>query len=82
MRSYLSWANWCLNHRLLTSLFAIVFFVVSIMLIPLLPKGFVPAPDRGQTQITLELPPGSSLEETLCCGRGSPQDYYPGAGCA
>ncbi len=65
MRSYLGWAGWCLNHRLLTSIFTILFFVASIMLIPLLPKGFVPAPDRAQTQVTLELPPGSSLQDTL-----------------
>ena len=71
MRSYLSWAKWCLNHRLLTSIFAIVFFVVSIMLIPLLPKGFVPAPDRGQTQITLELPPGSSLQESYAAAEAA-----------
>jgi multidrug efflux pump subunit AcrB len=71
MRNYLSWANWCLNHRLLTSLFAIVFFALSIMMIPLLPKGFVPAPDRGQTQITLELPPGSSLEETYAAAESA-----------
>jgi multidrug efflux pump subunit AcrB len=71
MRNYLSWASWCLNHRLLTSLFAIVFFALSIMMIPLLPKGFVPAPDRGQTQITLELPPGSSLEETYAAAEAA-----------
>jgi multidrug efflux pump subunit AcrB len=64
LRNYLGWVNWCLNHRMLTVLMAVVFFVVSIMLIPLLPKGFVPAPDRAQTQVTLELPPGSTLEDT------------------
>ena len=64
LRNYLGWVNWCLNHRVLTVLMAVVFFVVSIMLIPLLPKGFVPAPDRAQTQVTLELPPGSTLEDT------------------
>ncbi|MFA6901745.1 MAG: efflux RND transporter permease subunit [Gallionellaceae bacterium] len=65
LRSYLGWVGWCLNHRKLTTFFTIVFFVVSIMMIPLLPKGFVPAPDRAQTQVTLELPPGSSLQDTL-----------------
>ena len=71
MRSYLGWAGWCLNHRLLTSIFTILFFVASIMLIPLLPKGFVPAPDRAQTQVTLELPPGSSLEDTLAAAEAA-----------
>ena len=31
---------------------------------PLLPTGFVPPADRGQTQINIELPPGSTLAET------------------
>jgi len=32
--------------------------------VPLLPTGFVPAADRAQTQINIELPPGSTLAET------------------
>ena len=64
MTHYLRWVDWCLNHRALTSALALLFFVVSLMLIPLLPKGFVPAPDRGQTQVTIELPPGSKLADT------------------
>ena len=64
MTRYLGWVNWCLRHRLLTTLFTTLFFAASVMLIPLLPKGFVPPPDRGQTQVTIELPPGSSLADT------------------
>ena len=71
MRNYLSWVDWCLNHRVLTTLFTILFFVASIMLIPLLPKGFVPAPDRAQTQVTLELPPGSSLADTYAAAEAA-----------
>ena len=65
MRNYLGWVGWCLSHRKLTTLFTLLFFIGSIMMIPLLPKGFVPAPDRAQTQVTIELPPGSSLQDTL-----------------
>jgi multidrug efflux pump subunit AcrB len=64
MRQYLRLMRWCLTHRLLTSIAAGVFFVGSILLVPLLPTGFVPAADRAQTQINLELPPGSTLAET------------------
>lgn len=71
MRNYLRWVNWCLNHRVLTSLFAIIFFVASIMMIPFLPKGFVPAPDRGQTQVTLELAPGSTLADTYAAAEAA-----------
>lgn len=35
------------------------------MLIPLLPTGFVPPPDTGQTQVRLELTPGSQFSDTL-----------------
>jgi multidrug efflux pump subunit AcrB len=61
---YLGWMKWCLTHRLITSFLALAFFVGSLMLIPLLPKGFIPVADRGQTQVTIELPPGSTLEQT------------------
>lgn len=61
---YLGWMKWCLNNRLKTTLMALAFFIGSLMLIPLLPKGFMPVADRGQTQVTIELPPGSTLEQT------------------
>jgi len=56
--------RWCLNHRFLTALGALVFFVASLSLIPLLPTGFIPPDDNSQTQVGLELPPGTSLAFT------------------
>lgn len=64
MQRYLATMKWCLNHRLITAIASGLFFVGSIMLVPLLPTGFVPPADRGQTQINIELPPGSTLVET------------------
>jgi multidrug efflux pump subunit AcrB len=64
MQRYMRTMQWCLRHRGLTMLAAAVFFVGSIALVPLLPTGFVPAADRSQTQINVELPPGSTLAET------------------
>ncbi|OYO30648.1 efflux RND transporter permease subunit [Janthinobacterium sp. PC23-8] len=64
MTRYLNTMRWCLNHRGITALASLAFFVCSILLVPLLPTGFVPAADRAQTQINLELPPGSTLAET------------------
>jgi multidrug efflux pump subunit AcrB len=64
MRSYLGVMRWCLRHRLVTAIGAGLFFAGSISLVPLLPTGFVPAADRNQTQVTIELPPGSTLAET------------------
>jgi multidrug efflux pump subunit AcrB len=64
MHRYLVVMQWCLRHRLITAIGSAVFFVGSIALVPLLPTGFVPAADRNQTQINIELPPGSTLAET------------------
>ena len=64
MRRYLTMMKWCLRHRILTGIGAGIFFIASIALVPLLPTGFVPAADRGQTQINIELAPGSTLRET------------------
>ncbi len=65
MPRYLAWASWCLKHRLITGVGAIAFFVGSVMLIPLLPTGFIPPDDNSQTQVYLELPPGSTLKDTM-----------------
>jgi len=64
MRRYMRAMQWCLRHRGLTMLAAAVFCVGSISLVPLLPTGFIPAGDRAQTQIKVELPPGATLEQT------------------
>jgi multidrug efflux pump subunit AcrB len=64
MRFYLRLAAWCLKHRLLTMAGAAAFFIGSLLLIPLLPTGFIPADDNPQTQIFLELQPGANLAQT------------------
>ncbi|MEC4718711.1 efflux RND transporter permease subunit [Noviherbaspirillum sp. CPCC 100848] len=64
MRKYLATMQWCLRHRLFTAIASGVFFVASLALVTLLPTGFVPSADRSQTQINIELPPGSALAET------------------
>jgi multidrug efflux pump subunit AcrB len=64
MARYMATMKWCLSHRGLTMLGSALFFIGSIALVPLLPTGFVPPSDRAQTQINLELPPGSTLAET------------------
>ena len=64
MSVYMRTMRWCLTHRRTTTLGALAFFVGALMLVPLLPTGFVPVADRAQTQITLELAPGSTLQQT------------------
>ncbi|MCB1954577.1 MAG: efflux RND transporter permease subunit [Rhodocyclaceae bacterium] len=64
MTQYLRSMRWCLRHRGATAIGTALFFVASISLVGLLPSGFVPASDRAQTQINIELPPGSTLRDT------------------
>ena len=65
MRTYLRAAAWCVRHRLSTTVAAALFFAGSIALIPLLPTGFIPPDDLSQTQVQVELPPGSRFEDTF-----------------
>ncbi len=64
MTHYMKTMQWCLHHRLITMIAATIFFFSSIGLVFLLPTGFVPSADRAQTQVNIELPPGSTLAET------------------
>jgi len=65
MRMYLGAVRWCLGHRKTTVFTALAFFIGSLFLLPLIPGGLMPAADRGYTTINLELPPGSSMPQTL-----------------
>ncbi|NJR17975.1 MAG: efflux RND transporter permease subunit [Calothrix sp. CSU_2_0] len=61
---YKSLLKWSLNHRIITILIAVTFFIGSVMLIPLIPKGLVDGGDIGISLISVELPPGSTLADT------------------
>ncbi len=65
MNWYMRWVEWCLKHRIWTSLAAIVFLVGSFALVPLLPTGFIPPDDLSQTQVSISLPPGATLAQTV-----------------
>ena len=64
MAAYLRASKWALSHRWITLAAAGAFFIGSLMLIPLLPKGFIPPDDNSQTQVYLELAPGATLAQT------------------
>ncbi|MGE4240248.1 efflux RND transporter permease subunit [Ramlibacter sp.] len=65
MSAYLKAVRWTMNHKLVTAVLSGLFFVGSLALIPLLPTGFIPPDDNSQTQVYIELPPGSTLRQTL-----------------
>jgi multidrug efflux pump subunit AcrB len=64
LRIYVRCVNWSMRHRVKTMVLATLFFFASVALIPLLPTGFIPPDDNSQTQVYLELPPGSTLQQT------------------
>ena len=63
---YLKLARWCLRHRILTLLATVGFVVLSFtpLFSGLMQGGFIPPADPAQTQVTLTLPPGSTLAQT------------------
>ena len=65
LTGYTRWAAWCLRHRLLTLAVTAVFFFGSFSLVQFLPTGFIPPDDLSQTQVTVTLPPGSTLQQTV-----------------
>ncbi|MEH2216988.1 MAG: efflux RND transporter permease subunit [Nostoc sp.] len=60
---YRSLLQWALRHRLTTMAIALAFFIASLMLVPLIPKGFVDDGDFGISNVSIELPPGSTLSD-------------------
>ncbi|MDT9293846.1 MAG: efflux RND transporter permease subunit [Arthrospira platensis PCC 7345] len=60
---YRSLLAWSLRHRITTLLLAIAFFIASLQLVPLIPKGLFSSGDTGLSTISLQLPPGSTLAE-------------------
>ncbi len=64
MTRYLGWLRTCLAHRRRTLIAALLFFAGSLALTPLISTGFMPAMDDGQTRVSIELAPGSALNDT------------------
>ncbi|MEH2195066.1 MAG: efflux RND transporter permease subunit [Nostoc sp.] len=60
---YKSLLQWALRHRLTTMAIALAFFIASLMLVPLIPKGFVDDGDFGISNVSIQLPPGSTLQD-------------------
>lgn len=65
MQRYLRWVDLALHHRRWTLVIAMGTFVLSLGLIPLIPKTFVPTTDQSRAQLQVELPPGARLADSL-----------------
>ncbi|MBE8996911.1 efflux RND transporter permease subunit [Nostoc sp. LEGE 12447] len=55
-QSYRSLLSWSLNHRKIVVGLAVLSFIAGIVLIPLIPKGFIPKLDRGEFNIAYTAP--------------------------
>ncbi|RYX90138.1 MAG: efflux RND transporter permease subunit [Comamonadaceae bacterium] len=62
--SYQGILRWSLGHKLATVGLAIVIFIASIFMVPLLGTEFVPKADFSETSLNFYTPVGSSLEVT------------------
>lgn len=64
MRRLMAVVRWTMRHRGLTLLMGVGIFAGSIYSATLLPTEFIPASDVGRSQITVELPPGSTVRDS------------------
>ncbi len=63
-RFYIRLLESALRHRLLACGAGALMLVASFLMVPLLPSGFMPIEDRNLSRIAIEMPPGSTLNET------------------
>jgi len=65
MRRYLGWVEASLRHRGRTLWMALALFVASLAMVPFIPATFIPFTDLGRSNLSLELAPGTPIEETV-----------------
>ena len=64
LRRYGHLVEWTLRHRLRTLGIAAIVLVASFAMIPFIDSGLMPYQDMSQSQLTIELPRGTTLDET------------------
>ena len=64
MTWYLNALRWAVAHRWKTLSLGTAFFLVSLVLLGVIPKAFFPRADVSSSQLSIELPPGVRLEDT------------------
>ena len=65
MTRYLGWVDTALRHRWKTLGIATALFAASLAMIPFIPTTFIPVSDQGRSMLSLELPPGTPIEDTV-----------------
>ncbi|WP_046867899.1 efflux RND transporter permease subunit [Microvirga massiliensis] len=64
LRAYTRLIAWSVRHSILTVVVGLAIFTASIASALLLPTSFLPPEDTSRSLLVVELPPGSSLEDT------------------
>lgn len=64
MTWYLGWVDAALRHRGRTLWIATGLFIASLAIVPFIPATFIPTSDLGRSNLSLELPPGTTLQDT------------------
>ncbi len=65
MTWYLTWVDAALRHRARTLWIAFALFIASLAMLPFIPATFIPISDLGRSNLSLELPPGTRLADTV-----------------
>ena len=65
MTWYLGWVDAALRHRARTLWIAFALFIASLAIVPFIPTTFIPISDLGRSNLSLELPPGTRIGETV-----------------
>ncbi len=60
---YRNLLRFSLRNKVLTLAVAVAFFIGSLQLVPMIPKGLFDNGDTGLSTVSIELPPGSTLQE-------------------
>ncbi|MBN9084524.1 MAG: ABC transporter permease [Rhizobiales bacterium 62-17] len=65
MRTYTALVRVSVRHRFITIVAGLAIFAGSIMATKLLPSGFLPAEDVARLLLSVELPPGAKIDDTM-----------------
>ncbi|HYC02770.1 MAG TPA: efflux RND transporter permease subunit [Azospirillaceae bacterium] len=60
---YMRVLDWCLTHRWKTIAMGFGFFLLSLVMMAMLPQGFFPPRDTGMSSLNVEMQPGVTIEE-------------------
>ncbi len=63
MAFYLKWLHRCLRHRWYTLGGALAFVLLSLWGMSRIPQSFMPPEDWSQSEVSIEMPPGGTLED-------------------